>query len=133
MPSSCPVYLLQASEIFEPCQKLTTFHPFWYSSGDVWFSVFQVRELNERCQKLGLDVIYQTVQRHDDGDVQIGGSSSFAEDGGMADGRPATDGSVAENGGGGGGGPQGGSRLPLAGLQETDRFEEVRPLFFVPS
>jgi hypothetical protein len=64
----------------------------------------QVRELNERCQKLGLEAVYATVQHHDDEQddqqvVQDGSSEGIA---------------------------QGSTGVPTAGMQTNDHFEEVR-------
>ncbi len=56
--------------------------------------MLQVRELNERCQKLGLDATYHTVQRHDDEDGQ-----SQNPDLGMDGSLPAAAGGGAAGGG----------------------------------
>jgi hypothetical protein len=64
----------------------------------------QVRELNERCQKLGLEAVYTTVQRHDDETEQ----QQTEEGGGLADGASSSAG------------------VPTVGTQTNDRFEEVR-------
>jgi hypothetical protein len=68
----------------------------------------QVRELNERCQKLALEAVYTTVQRHDDEGDEQQAEQQQAEEG---DGLAAAVDSMQQQ--------------PEAGMQTTDRFEEV--------
>lgn len=88
-----------------------------------------MRELNERCQKLGLDATYHTVQRHDDEDGQsqnpdLGMDGSLpAAGGGAAGGVGGTgradaggaDGAAAAGGSGGNGGTCGQQQQDGAG------------------
>lgn len=100
----------------------------------------KVRELNERCQKLGLEAVYATVQRHDDeeepppqGDADADAMADSIAPGsaGGTGGMDAADGNVdgvsgvmaGTAGSGGGGSPSGAS--PAAKPQEPDHFEEV--------
>lgn len=102
--------------------------------------IHPVRELNERCQKLGLEAVYATVQRHDDeeepplqgnGDADdMADSVTLGTADGMGGGAAAdssgrgASGMAAGAAGSSGGGPPSGES-PAAKLQETDRFEEV--------
>lgn len=106
LPRTCPGHLVLSRSEAVPLLSISA-----NTSGGF---LAQVRELNERCQKLGLVAAYTTVQRHGDEDEALQGGQPAGAVDDIGSGTAA----AAAAGSGGGG-------SPTTGMQETDRFEEA--------